>query len=357
MLIVFWESWFLSSRFAISEVLAEGSGILVLIAGAILIYRTFQEKYLFFWIIGWIFYLTYREWGFVAESALDPRIWLLLSHAAFVCATALLVIAVLLYTNSKSSLLPVAVAAAGTLVLVAVRIYGLPSSLLLMLAIHAGYRVKTFIGANQLARFNRGRLTQGPWLMVLMLLLLHMDDHHSTTHIFHDLDPIVEVLLGLSMLIIVLDDSKARTDRLEVLNTIGATIAEAQDSGSMMQSALSELKTLCRARAAWVRIRQGDRMVLLQQVGLPEDYVQRRRELDAHTSYGARLMVERQPVKLTIQTLDDETRRGLEPCKFHHLLMIPMSGKSTVVGVLLLGIAYERSYTADELKFLVTTTN
>ncbi len=357
MLILLWAGWFLSSRFAISEVLAEGSGILVLIAGAILIYRTFQEKYLFLWIIGWIFYLTYREWEFVAESALDPRIWLLLSYSAFVCATALFVIAVLLYTDSKALLLPIGVAASSTLVLVAVRIFGFPNSFLLMLAVHAGYRFMSFAGAIQLARFNRGRLTQGPWLMVLTLLLLHMDERHSTTHPFHDLDAIIELLLGLSMLIIVLDDSKARTDRLEVLNTIGATIAEAQDSGTMIRSALAELRTLCRARAAWVRMRQGDRMVLFQHVGLPDDYVQRRRELDTSTTHGARLMVERQPVKMPVEGLDDETRRSLEGCKFHHLLVIPMAGKSSVIGVLLFGIAYERSYTADELKFLVTTTN
>ncbi|HEU5400545.1 MAG TPA: PAS domain S-box protein [Terriglobales bacterium] len=357
MLIVFWASWFLSSRFAISEVLAEGSGILVLIAGAILIYRTFQEKYLFLWIIGWIFYLTYREWEFVAESALDPRVWLLLSHSAFVCATALLVIAVLLYTNSKAFLLPVSVAAVGTLILVAVRIYGFPNSFLMMLAVHLGYRLMSLTGAVQLARFNRGRLTQGPWLMVLTLLLLHMDDRHTTTHPFHDLDAIIELLLGLSMLIIVLDDSKARTDRLEVLNSIGNTIAEAQDSSTMIRSSLAELKVLCRARAAWVRMKQGERMVLLEQIGLPSDYVQQRRELDASTSYGARLMVERQPVKMTVAGLDEKTRLSLESCKFHHLLMIPMAGKSSVIGVLLLGIAYERSYTADELKFLVTTTN
>jgi two-component system NtrC family sensor kinase len=357
MLILFWISWFLSSRFAISEVLAEGSGILVLIAGAILIYRTFQEKYLFLWIIGWIFYLTYREWEFVAESALDPRIWLLLSHSAFVCATAILVISVLLYTNSKSFLLPISAAAAGTVALVAIRIYGFPNSLLLMLAVHLGYRVMTLAGAIQLARFNRGRLTQGPWLMVLTLLLFHMDDRHTTTHPFHDLDAIVELLLGLSMLVIVLDDSKSRTDRLEVFNSIGTTIADAHDSGAMIQTALSELKSLCRARAAWVRLKRGDRMVLFQQVGLPDDYVLHRRELDATTSYGARLMVERQPMKMTIESLDDQTRRNLEVCKFHHLLVIPMAGKSSVIGVLLLGIAYERSYTADELKFLVTTTN
>ena len=355
MVIALWASWLDSSRFAISEVLAEGSGILVLIAGAILIYRTFQEKYLFLWIVGWIFYLTYREWGFVAESALDPRPWLLLSHAAFLCATALLVIAVLLYTNSKRFLLPVTIAAAGAILLIAVQTYGFPGSFVLMLAIHVAYRFMTITGAIQLARFNRGRLTQGPWLMVLMLLLLHMDERHSTTHIFHDLDAIEELLLGLSMLIIVLDDSKARTDRLEVLNTIGAAIAEAQDSDTLMLSALGELKRLCRARAVWVRMKQGERMVLGQQIGLQPEYISRRREVDINTSYGPRLLVERQPVKIKLDALDDKIRREFENYKFNHLLTIPISGKSSVIGVLVLAIAYERSYTSDELKFLVTT--
>jgi PAS domain S-box-containing protein len=357
MLIILWASWLITSRFAISEVLAEGSGILVLIAGAILIYRTFQEKYLFLWIIGWIFYLTYREWGFVAESALDPRNWLFLAHSAFVIASALLVIAGLYYTTSKRYVLPVCVAGAGTIALIALRIYGFPNSVVLMILVHVGYRLMTVTGAIQLARFNRGRLTQGPWLMVLMLLLLHMDEQHSTTHPFHDLDMIGELLLGLSMLIIVLDDSKARADRLSALNTIGTSIAEAQDSGSMMNSAIHELKKLYRARSAWVRMREGERMIITEHVGLTDDYIHRTRELPTSELYGSRLMIERQPVKVTTKAFDEPERRDLETNKIHHLLLIPIMGKSSVIGVLSLGISYERSYTSDELTFLVTSAN
>ena len=314
-------------------------------------------KVSFLWIIGWIFYLTYREWNFVGESALDPRVWHLLAQSAFVVSAATLVIAVLLYTGSKRYLLPVATVAFGTIVLIAVRIYAGPNSLLLTVLVHASYRVITILGAWQLARFNRGRLTQGPWLMVLMLLLLHMDDRHLTTHVFHDIDPIFELLLGLSMLIIVLDDSKARTDRLAVLNTIGTAIAEAIDSDTMMTSAVGELKRLYHARAAWVRMRMGDRMLLTQQVGLPERYIEDRRDISTAESYGARLLIERQPVKMPMAAFDEVKRRELEILKVHHLLLIPILGKTSVIGVLSLGITYERSYTSDELTFLVTTAN
>jgi PAS domain S-box-containing protein len=357
MVMVLWADWLFSSRFAISEVLAEGSGILVLIAGAILIYRTFQEKYLFLWIVGWIFYLTYREWNFVGESALDPRVWHLLAQTAFVISSALLVTAVLFYTGARRYLLPVGTVAVVTIVLIVLRIYASPNSLVLTILVHGGYRIITILGAWQLARFNRGRLTQGPWLMVVMLLLVHMDDRHSTTHIFHDLYPIGELLLGLSMLIIVLDDSKARTDRLEVLNSIGTVIAEAQDPDTMMTSAVGQLKRLYRARAAWVRMRVGDRMLITQQVGLPEQYIRERRDISVEDSYGARLLVERQPVKMSMTSFDEAKRKQLEILKVHHLLLIPVLGKTSVIGVLSLGITYERSYTKDELTFLVTTAN
>ena len=357
MVIAFWANWFFSSRFAISEVLAEGSGILVLIAGAILIYRTFQEKYLFLWIIGWIFYLTYREWNFVGESALDPRIWYLLAQSAFVISAALLVVAVLYYTGSKRYLLPICTVAVGTIIFIALRIYVVPDSMVSTVLVHLAYRVITITGAWQLARFNRGRLTQGPWLMVVMLLLMHMDDRHATRHIFHDIDPIFELLLGLSMLIIVLDDSKARTDRLAVLNSIGTSIAEAQDSESMMAGAVGELRRLYRARAAWVRMRVNDRMILTQQVGLPQKYVTEQRDISVAESYGARLMIERQPVKMPMHAFDERKRQELESLKAHHLLLIPILGKTQVIGVLAMGVTYERSYTADELTFLVTTAN
>ncbi len=357
MLFALWANWLLIPRFAISEVLAEGSGILVLIAGAILIYRTFQERYLFLWIVGWIFYLTYREWGFVAESALDPRDWLFLGHSAFMVATALFVVAVLDYTGARRYILPVSAVSVGAVLLVGVRAYGAPDSLALTVAIHITYRIVTILGAVQLTRFNRGRLTQGPWLMVVMLLLLHLDDRHNTTHMFHDLDPIMELLLGLSMLIIVLDDSKARADRLGALNSIGTTIAEAHDSSTMMKSAVTELKSLYKARAVWVRMRLADRMLITHQVGLPEEFVRSGGDVSADGTYGPRLLIERQPVKVGPESFSPEERARLERCRFQHLLLIPILGKTSVIGVLSLGIGYERSYTPDELTFLITTAN
>src|SRR6185369_1382802 len=80
-------------------------------------------------------------------------------------------------------------------------------------------------------------------------------------------------------------------------------------------------------------------------------------DISVAESYGARLMIERQPVKMPMHAFDERKRRDLETLKVHHLLLIPILGKTQVIGVLALGVAYERSYTADELTFLVTTAN
>ena len=81
---------------------------------------------------------------------------------------------------------------------------------------------------------------------------------------------------GLSMLLIVFDDSRMRMRRLGVLNALTTTITRSQQHGPMMETALEELKTLMGAKAAWFRLLDGDKLVLATQIGLSPDYVRDR---------------------------------------------------------------------------------
>ena len=54
-----------------------------------------------------------------------------------------------------------------------------------------------------------------------------------------------ELLLGLSMLCVVFDDSRIRTRRLRVINALTGTMARAQQHGPLMQATLEELKRRC----------------------------------------------------------------------------------------------------------------
>src|SRR5207249_7643117 len=67
---------------------------------------------------------------------------------------------------------------------------------------------------------------------------------------------------------VVFDDYKLRTRRLGVVNALTTTITRAQQHGPMMATALEELKGLMHASAAWIRLLEGDKMVIAQQIGL-----------------------------------------------------------------------------------------
>ena len=72
------------------ELLADSSAILVVLAAAFLVFRTFRELYLLTWILGWACYLLYRVTSAAAGSA-SPEWPRALAHLAFVAAVALFV--------------------------------------------------------------------------------------------------------------------------------------------------------------------------------------------------------------------------------------------------------------------------
>ena len=72
--------------------------------------------------------------------------------------------------------------------------------------------------------------------MIPTLLLLHMDVSRGQRTCFAGLDVAIELLLGLSMLMIVLDDSRERTERLSLVNKITSTIARNHEAGPLMLS-------------------------------------------------------------------------------------------------------------------------
>jgi PAS domain S-box-containing protein len=339
------------------ELLADSSGILLLLAAGFLVFRSFRERYLLAWIAGWGSYLVYRVAGLNPQYFPNPAASTAVAQVAFVVAVAFFVAAVLYYTNQKKWLVALAIIAAVTVDVVVVRAVWWPDSLAFSVALRVLYMTMTVGGALQLVLFNRGRRQLGLWMITVMLLLLHLDEHPSSTAFLAGIDMAIELLLGLGMLVVVLDDSKARTDRLAVANAITGAIAQAQDYGSMMLTALEELKKLMRARAAWFRLLDGDSMVLTHQAGLSEQFLRARGTLEVRTSYGAHLLRLGLPAVLRATHADEATRRELRNEGFDHLVLTPMKGKTSMIGVICLGFTRHPSYRAEELHFLASTAN
>jgi len=337
------------------ELLADCSGVLILLAAGFLVFRTFRERYLLAWILGWSFYLLYRV-ATASFSLITPPAWLIaVSQGAYGCAIALFVAAILYYTRTLKYFMPLAVAGVAAASLAVARALWWPGSSLLLAVVRGICALMAVGGGVQLGIFSRGRRQVGPWVLIAMLLLLHMDQDTTSPHFLAGIDMVIELLLGLSMLVIVLDDSKQRTDRLGAVNAISGAMAGAQEHGSMVLTALEQLKKLTGARAAWFRILDGNKLVLTSHVGLSEKFIRERSAMDVRSADGARVARQGVPAILRAATMEEDNRRLMREEGFDHILLVPIRGKTAVIGAIALGQARNRSYPPDELDFLTAT--
>src|SRR5262252_1205871 len=89
-----------------SPFLAEGLILLILLAGAVLLYWSFRERYLVPWMGGWVLGGLAKAFGDLSLRPGHPHIWTALAYAAFVVAAGLFTVGVFLYVHHKKLLLP-----------------------------------------------------------------------------------------------------------------------------------------------------------------------------------------------------------------------------------------------------------
>jgi PAS domain S-box-containing protein len=331
--------------------LAEASTLLILLAGALLLYRSFREKYLVPWIAGWTVYGLARLFSVVGESLPQHRLWTALGYASFVVAVGLFVGAVFLYVQQKALIWPASLGLLLALVLGMVRAFWLPGSAMLSGAFKISYRLVLLAGALQLVRFSWGRLNAGRWVLAATLLFLH-NDLVLNAHNILGYDILVDLLLGISMMTIVLDDSRVQIQRLDVLNAITQQISNSADFGSAVQTFLRELAHITRGKASWFRILDGEKLVLSAQFGLKEESAATVRTVETGKSITGYVIRESEVVVLRAAQAQPEFRRTLEAEGIHHLVFVPVEGKSARIGMLTIGMAHFRVHTENEKKFL-----
>ncbi|HEY6306767.1 MAG TPA: PAS domain S-box protein [Candidatus Angelobacter sp.] len=331
--------------------LAEASTLLVLLAGAILLYRSFREKYLVPWIAGWMAYGLSKLFSAFSETAASQPLWTALAYAAFVSAVGLFTGAVFLYVQQKALLWPAAMGLFLALALGVVRAFWLPRSAALAGAFKISCRLILLAAAVQLVRFSWGRLNAGRWLLAAALPFLH-DDRVLNTHTILGYDILVDLVLGISMMTIVLDDSRVQIQRLDVLNAITQQISHSGDFVGAVQSFLREITQITRAKAGWFRILERDKLVLSAHLGISDESAKAARNVETGKSVGAYAIRENEVLVLRAAEAQPEYRNMLEAEGIHHLLLIPVEGKSSTIGMLVIGMAHFRVHTGNEKKFL-----
>ena len=344
----------LIDRLAAVDNLADAITTLVLLACGVVIYRIFRERYLFLWISAWSSYLLYRLLLAKAQDLGYPPRSVALTYLAFLISSALFAGAVFDYLGRRRWLIVVGVSTGLAAILAVLRVFYAPNSDVLEAGVQLLYRVGTFGAAFIMLSYSRGRRQLSPWLMALMLLLVHIDFNFARSHEHENLDGLIEMLLGLSVLVLLLEESHARTRRLRLIDDITSIKATAADEHAFMMDALLRLKSFMHAKAVWFRLPSGDRLEVTAQVGLSDQF--RWPSVPSNDSFRSRMLQLEIPAVLDHSTADEIIQELIRAEKFNHMLVIPLRGKTTVIGLLAFGIGHAQRYKRDELYFLASLT-
>ena len=332
--------------------LAEGSTLLILLAGAILLYRSFRERYLELWIAGWTAY-TVSRFLIGMHAGHSFSLFLLVSaFASFIAAMGLFACAVFLYVDQKKLILPAVITVLISFSLGIIVYFTSAGSLIPPRAVDLSWRLVLLIASLQLLRFAWGRLNLGRWLLAIMLIMPQFQHRaNGSTDLWHQV--LIDLLLGISMMTIVLDDSRVQIQRLDVLNTITSQISESRDFEPTVAVVLEELTQISRAKAAWFRVLDGDRLTLAAHRGLSPEFITRAASIDLNRSVSGFAMREGEVYVMRASEAAEEMRGILRKEHIHHVLLVPVEGRQhSQIGIFALGVAHFRAHMASEKKFL-----
>jgi len=345
-------TWHGLGDFAVPGLMGVESAALVVLAASLLVFRTFRERYLLIWILGWLAY-SVSNWTLASVQGSDSGYLVAVGQSQFVLALFLFASAVFVYSHAQRRLLALFVFSSVVMGYAVARVLVWPGSFPLRAGLEVAYRVIALAAAIRLIRFRWARWEIGPWLMSLSLLTLHLEWAPVDSHLPSGFNALASLLFGISTFLVVFDDSKQRTRRLGVINALTSSITRAQHHGPMMVTALEELKGLMLARAAWFRLLENDKMVIVQQIGLSQDFLRERGSVPLDDKF-ERTLSDGTPIVVATSGSDESVRIQLKQEGFHHCVLVPILGKKSVIGVLTLGSRHRLSYTPDEMEFLAT---
>ena len=333
-----------------SAFLAEMSTLLILLAGAVILYSSFREKYLVPWIAGWSIFAFSKVCLALSSSRAPAPLWTALAYGSYVVAVGLFAIAVFFYVSQRKLLWPAIAALSVALPLEVAYSLWRPYPAMHTLAVALCWLVSIAASA-QLVRFAWGRVSVGRWLLAAMLVVLHLDTVGSV-HQIVGTDILVDLLLGISMMIIVLDDSRIQVQRLDALNTITHQISDSREFEPTVGTILEELGKITRAKAAWFRILEGDKLAMAAHRGVSQAFVDKVTIIETTQSVSGFALREGEVYVVQANESTPEIRAALNDEGIHHLLLVPVEGKHSRIGMFILGMPQFRAYTGREKKFL-----
>ncbi len=328
--------------------------LLLVLGASLLVLRAMRERYLVVWITGWALLVVSRL------SAAHGAAWGLtdvylpaLEQAAFVLSVGLMAGAVFVYVRGWNLLAPLAAISVSVSGFAAARLLLWPNVVPLRFALEVSYRIILLTAAVALIRARRGRWEVGSWMLALSLLFLHLDWAPLTERVPAQVFEAAELMLGVGMLLVVVDEFRGRSRRLDALQAFTVSIMDAQQQGGMMYTVLEELLQVTKARAAWFRLLEGGHLIATHAVGMSGEFL--REAGFAEVSDNLRQLLERgKPVAKRIDNAEPEDESLLLTEKIRRVVMVPVVGKKAPIGLLVLGSSWRRTLTPEEIEFLET---
>jgi PAS domain S-box-containing protein len=325
--------------------------LLILLGAFLLALRAFPENYLKIWIVGWTAFTASHLAHHSLAARLPAPFDAIAVEANFVLAVGLLAGAVLVYVRNRDLVVPLMVITPILVGLAGVRVLLWPDSVPLRVALEVSYRIILLTAAVALLGARRGRWDLSAWLLAICLPLQHLSWPPFTDSVPVWATTAAESALGVSLLLVTFDRARMRARRLQAIEAIAASIAGAQQYGNVVQSTVEQLQRANRVKAAWFRLIEGGHLVATHAIGLSAEFLR-----DASFS----------------QITDDVSKRlargapeiagyaafGLEPAaslareKIRQLVVVPVVGNKSPIGLLLLGCTSDRQWTREELEFL-----
>ncbi|HEY3972433.1 MAG TPA: ATP-binding protein [Candidatus Sulfotelmatobacter sp.] len=346
-----WSIWNSVAGLGLARPTAAEFALLIVLGASLLALRAFRETYLKVWVVGWTALVASRLAQHCFAAKIPPPFDLVAVQATFMLAVGLLAGGVLLYTRGRDLLLPLTVITPILVGFSGARILLWPDSLPLRMAVEVGYRLILLTATIALLRARRGRWEPSTWLLGLGLPLLHLSWPPFTDNLPQAASLAAEIALGISMLLVVFDESRALNRRLRAMQSITASIAGAQQYGSVVESAVAELQRVMRVRATWFRLLEGGHLVATHAAGLSSDFLRDAGFAELNDDI-SKLLSRPDPRVTTRNTGTPEPEQSLANEKIRQLVMVPVVSNKAPIGLLLLGNSRIRYWTPEELVFL-----
>ena len=344
-------AWEIFAGLSMPKLVTREMAVLLILAASLLIFRTLRERCLMVWIVGWIAYFISRH-SLISSSGTVDAYSIPIGQAEFVLAVSLFVAGALIYANARDLLPPLLGISVALVGFAVVRDVFWPDSVPLRFSLELSYRVLALIAAVWLLRYRRARREIGPWLLAAGLLLLHLEWAPVTSHIPAESGVFLDMLLGLGMLLVVLDESRLQSRRVATLNALATTVVHAAQNGPMSATALQQLKEIMAADAAWFRILNGQRLTVFQHIGLSEAFLEDRASVETD-DVAEKIPIESRPMVLSVADLSEQAA-AFHRERFRQVVVVAVPGRKALVGTLVLANCRAKSYSPDEMDFLIT---